>query len=182
MALPQAGDIVVWTRRQAGDATGHVAYVEAVNPDRSITISEMNSYFGIEGGDWHTMSPQPYEGSSDGWEGLNFIHRPGVISPSRSPSAQPTQATTPRAVSAMRADRLRLARNGRRITLTIDLLRSSGTARVLAQRRHRMVHLDRSGGSGSPTLAFSAILFPGRWRLTVIYQPASGSPPGRHAT
>ena len=78
-AYPEAGDVVVWSRRQAGDGSGHVAYVEAVNRDRSITITEMSSFFGSAGGDWRTLPAARSASSLAGWEGLLFIHRPGVI-------------------------------------------------------------------------------------------------------
>ena len=78
-AYPEAGDVVVWSRRQAGDGSGHVAYVEAVDIDRSITITEMNSSFGSAGGDWRTLPPARSASRLVGWKGLLFIHRPGVI-------------------------------------------------------------------------------------------------------
>lgn len=75
-ARPEAGDVAVWSRRQARDASGHVAYVEAINRDRSITITEMNSSFGSVGGDWRTLPATRSASRSVGWRGLLFIHRP----------------------------------------------------------------------------------------------------------
>ena len=45
--VPIQGAIIVFSNWPVG----HVAYVEAVNPDGSFVISEMN-YFGVPGGGW----------------------------------------------------------------------------------------------------------------------------------
>jgi surface antigen len=76
---PKPGDIAVWSRRQAGDASGHVAYVEAVNRHHGIRITEMNSYFGSARGDWRTLPAARLASRAAGWQGLLFIHRPGTI-------------------------------------------------------------------------------------------------------
>jgi surface antigen len=68
---PQAGDVAVWSQAQAGNATGHVAYVEALNTGQRITISEMNHYFGTRGGDTEILAPVQVP---VGWHGLEFIH------------------------------------------------------------------------------------------------------------
>ena len=68
---PQAGDVAVWSRAQAGNASGHVAYVEAINTAQRITVSEMHHYFGTHGGDTEILAPVR---APVGWRGLEFIH------------------------------------------------------------------------------------------------------------
>jgi surface antigen len=72
---PRVGDIVAWP--QSFGPSGHVAYVEAVEPGASITISEMNTS-GLPPEDYrqdpegHTYEVQTLEGPAG--YGFQFIH------------------------------------------------------------------------------------------------------------
>ena len=176
--VPQPGDVVVWSRRQAVDSTGHVAYVEAVNLDRSITITEMNSYFGTRGGDWQIMSPTRFGAGLDGWGGLRFIHQPEYVTAPASTTFPQSPATALAApagtVPTIRLRALSLVRHGSRIRLTVHIAPRSGTVAVVAEQGRRRLHVHRSWGSSSAVLRFTAGLSPGRWTLTVSFRPAEG--------
>lgn len=66
---PQVGDIVVFQPgHQGAFGTGHLAYVEGVNPDGSFSVTEMNA----NGNPTVTSSTRP---SAAGDPGIQFIHR-----------------------------------------------------------------------------------------------------------
>lgn len=80
---PRAGDIAVWEAYSNGALwAGHVAYVESVNGNGTITISEWN-WRGPRITTVRTISPG----------GLTFIHRKGAVPPPPPPPAPPLSAS-----------------------------------------------------------------------------------------
>jgi surface antigen len=178
--LPEAGDVVVWSRAQAGNSTGHVAYVEAVNPDQSITVSEMNHYFGTQGGDTETLAPLAGPG---GWRGLEFIHASSANSGPDPLSGQAwTRSLTPsrekhtRSRSAVRISLSDLKQGGRHqrlITFKVRISHGRGRPRVFAVSGSQRIRF-RFKRTSPRSFVFRAVLSPGRWTVVVRVLPARG--------
>jgi surface antigen len=172
--VPQPGDVAVWSQAQVGNSYGHVAYVEAVNADRSITVSEMNHYYGTQGGDTEILAPVH---APDGWQGLQFIHVSSAAS-GASGSGGGTQLSqrspTSGAPSHMHLSGMkRKGRLKRFITFRLRITPGLGTPRAVAVdgRRRVRLHFKRSSAR---LFVFQATLSPGRWMVTVRCNPASG--------
>jgi surface antigen len=176
---PQVGAIAVYSREQTGNDTGHVAYVEAVNPDGSIVVSEWNAVYGPTG-DTTLLTDTPVTDGLRGWQGLQFIHLPGYVASSQPitgpPPAQPNPpatAASPRPVLHVRLSAVRLAgRYQRRVRLTGAITRGSGSVSALATRG-RTVHKLTVRRRG-PRFEVTGVLTPGLWKLTVRYSAAGG--------
>jgi surface antigen len=169
---PRPGDVAVWSQALAGDDTGHVAYVESVGADGSITISEYNSRFGTAGGDTTVLT----DTGSDGWPGLEFIHLTGNVAPlarNSTPPSQPTRPSpNPQAERSMRPSRPHSIRRGQQVTLTVAIAAGSGAVDAIATHAGAVRTLSRAASSTSSRFVFKAKLAPGRWTLQVRYRPA----------
>ena len=82
---PASGSVAWWAADAGKGAIGHVAWVEAVNPDGSVTISEDSS--SGHDFDWKTIPP------GHGWP-TGFIHF-GADARSDAPAAAPPPAVAP---------------------------------------------------------------------------------------
>jgi surface antigen len=82
---PEPGSVAWWATDAGKGAIGHVAWVESVNPDGSVTISEDSS--SGHDFDWKTIPP------GHGWP-TGFIHF-GAAAPSDAPAAVPPPAVEP---------------------------------------------------------------------------------------
>jgi Ca2+-binding RTX toxin-like protein len=79
---PRANSFIVWERTSPGDQFGHVAFVERVNPNGSIVITEgnynWNGWFNSR-----TLSPAQFQGTK-------FIHLGGGATPTPPPQQPPS--------------------------------------------------------------------------------------------
>jgi surface antigen len=179
---PQAGDVAVWSPAQAGNATGHVAYVEATNTGQRITVSEMNHYFGTHGGDTEILAPAQ---APVGWRGLEFIHLSSTDSetggqgramPGRAGSLLQTAGRHHRSrpLTQIRVSRMkRRGRSQRLLQFTLRITQGRGTPRAIAVDGHHVVRLGSQRRSAR-LYVFTALLSSGRWIVTVTCDPARG--------
>lgn len=172
--IPRPGDVAVWSRALVDNATGHVAYVESVSRNGSITVSEMNHYFGGEG-DREVLPPKP---APVGWKGLVFIHLPasGYIAGRHGEGGRPG-GSAPASASRRRASiRMRLSdmrRVGERmIVVSVRITRGRGITRAVARADGRLVRLQFRRVSAHDYV-LRARLSSGKWTLEVWCEPAA---------
>ncbi len=178
---PQAGDVAVWSQAQAGTATGHVAYVEALNTGQRITVSEMNHYFGTRG-DTEILAPVQ---APVGWRGIEFIHLSSTASEAAGqgpamaarPGSLPQPAKRhhrPRPVTRLRVSGMKRRGSSQRLLqFTLRMTEGHGTPRASAVDGGHVVRL-RSERRSARLYVFTALLSSGRWIVTVTCDPARG--------
>ncbi len=195
--VPAVADAAVWGPSMTGPdgvelsgSGGHVAYVEAVNADGSIVISEMGN-FEYPNGDTSLVSAEdvaitqfiglPTEPWSYPATGTNPSPPP---TPAPTPSPTPTPAP---ALTLMSAHISPVVRDGRRVTLTAHLTHGTGTVTAVAQLLVAYgVDLEPGSTAGrvvlrakhatSSRFALSGQLtVPGRWTILITFHAGPGS-------
>lgn len=180
-STPQVGDIMVYTAAQAGNSSGHVTYVEAVDPDGSIVVSEMNAGWSMQG---NTRWVPNALWSSGGWQGLQFIPQGsgdnGSSSGGNGDSGGGSSFSRP--LMRVTVSPIRHAGDHRRqIKFIARIIYGAGTMTAVAATPGHRVRL-RVGEDRFGVFAVTGKLSTGRWTITVVFHASPGyaSPPPRH--
>lgn len=178
---PLVGDLAVWQPGADGaGSAGHVAYVEAVNSDHTVVVSEMNSEYADQG-DTRLLSVGEVNQAQ-------FIHLPGVSSAGSSAGSAAGSANTTSAAAGSsgghpsashgRSPSLRWLEASRRgsngFLVRGQLARAaSGRTVLVADRGRRRIQAScvRTG-----TTVRCRLYMPvrGRWQVYLRFIPAAG--------
>ncbi len=171
-STPAVGDIAVWPQSSLTMNEGHVAYVEVVDGDGSMIISEMNAY--PNQGDTRLVAATEMQSES-----VQFISLPHVVpAPSSQPKTVPAP-TPPAGAQSMRARVSAVKRHGQTVTFTVQIAARAGSASATAERGRQRARF--RARRTAEQVSFAAKLAPGRWALTVTYTPAKGFKAPREA-
>ncbi len=185
ITAPAPGDLAVWGATSS-DPSGHVAYVETVNTDGSVIVSQMDGdtsaagFAPLEGTTEYLSSAdisyyrQAYNlefvdtGDTDTGTPSSYVQEPAAPTAASSASASPVIVSTGSETSAIATSvALHYRLSGRRLTIS-STLPSGGSLRAVATLKRRTVRFASSWWGQDYTLTGN--LAKGQWAIKVIYE------------